>query len=83
MSFTDLAAAVLAAGIAAAAAGAGVARAVWISRPSGSLQYYQPAALSTRQETPGQVHAGEEDHARPGRTTSRRGQDSPWKSQPE
>ena len=30
-----------------------------------------------------QVHAGEEDHARPGRTTSIRGQDSPWKSQPE
>jgi len=28
-----------------------------------------------------QVHAGEEDHARPGWTTSRRGQDSPWKSQ--
>ena len=26
---------------------------------------------------------GEEDHAQPGRTTSRRGQDSPWKSQPE
>jgi len=26
---------------------------------------------------------GEEDHARPGWTTSRRGQDSPWKSQPE
>jgi len=29
------------------------------------------------------VHAGEEDHARPGWTTSRRGQDSPWKSQSE
>jgi len=27
------------------------------------------------------VHAGEEGHARPGWTTSRRGQDSPWKSQ--
>jgi len=27
------------------------------------------------------VHAGEEDHAQPGWTTSRRGQDSPWKSQ--
>ena len=27
-----------------------------------------------------QVHAGEEDHARPGWTKSRRGQDSPWKS---
>jgi len=27
-----------------------------------------------------QVHAGEEDHARPGWTTSRRGQDSLWKS---
>ena len=26
---------------------------------------------------------GEEGHARPGRTTSRRGQDSPWKSQSE
>ena len=26
------------------------------------------------------VHAGEEDHASPGRTTSRRGQDSQWKS---
>ena len=26
---------------------------------------------------------GEEDHARPGWTTSRRGQDSPWKSQSE
>jgi len=26
------------------------------------------------------VHAGEEDYARPGWTTSRRGQDSPWKS---
>jgi len=31
----------------------------------------------------GQVHAGEEDHARPGWTTSRRGQDSSWKSQSE
>ena len=30
-----------------------------------------------------QVHAGEEDHARPGWTTSRRGQDSPWKTQSE
>ena len=30
-----------------------------------------------------QVHAGEEDHARPGWTTSRHGQDSPWKSQSE
>jgi len=30
-----------------------------------------------------QVHAGEEDHARPGWTTSRPGQDSPWKSQSE
>ena len=30
-----------------------------------------------------QVHAGEEGHARPGLTTSRRGQDSPWKSQSE
>jgi len=30
-----------------------------------------------------QVHAGEEGHARPGWTTSRRGQDSPWKSQSE
>jgi len=29
------------------------------------------------------VHAGEEDHARPGWTTSRLGQDSPWKSQSE
>ena len=29
------------------------------------------------------VHAGEEGHARPGWTTSRRGQDSPWKSQSE
>ena len=29
------------------------------------------------------MHAGEEDHARPGWTTSRRGQDSPWKSQSE
>jgi len=28
-----------------------------------------------------QVHAGEEDHTRPGRTTSIRGQDSLWKSQ--
>ena len=28
-----------------------------------------------------QVHAGEEDHARPGWTTSIRGQDYPWKSQ--
>ena len=28
-----------------------------------------------------QVHAGEEDHARPGWTTSIRGQHSPWKSQ--
>ena len=27
------------------------------------------------------MHAGEEDHARPGWTTSRCGQDSPWKSQ--
>jgi len=30
-----------------------------------------------------QVHAGEEDHAWPGWTTSRRGQDCPWKSQSE
>ena len=30
-----------------------------------------------------QVHAGEEDHARPEWTTSGRGQDSPWKSQSE
>ena len=30
-----------------------------------------------------QVHEGEEGHARPGWTTSRRGQDSPWKSQSE
>ena len=30
-----------------------------------------------------QVHVGEECHARPGWTTSRRGQDSPWKSQSE
>ena len=30
-----------------------------------------------------QVHAGEEDHAWPGWTTSRREQDSPWKSQSE
>jgi len=29
------------------------------------------------------VHEGEEGHARPGWTTSRRGQDSPWKSQSE
>ena len=29
------------------------------------------------------MHAGEEDHALPGWTTSRRGQDSPWKSQSE
>jgi len=29
------------------------------------------------------VHAGEEDHARPGWTTSRYGQDCPWKSQSE
>jgi len=29
------------------------------------------------------VHAGEDDHARPGCTTSRHGQDSPWKSQSE
>jgi len=29
------------------------------------------------------VHAGDEDHARPGWTASRRGQDSPWKSQSE
>ena len=30
-----------------------------------------------------QVHVGEEGHARPGWTTSRRGQDSPWKSRSE
>ena len=30
-----------------------------------------------------QVHEGEEGHAPPGWTTSRRGQDSPWKSQSE
>jgi len=30
-----------------------------------------------------QVHAGEEDHARPGWTTSTLGQDSRWKSQSE
>jgi len=30
-----------------------------------------------------QVHTGEEDHAQPGWTTSKRGQDSPWKSQSE
>jgi len=29
------------------------------------------------------VHAGEEDHARPGWTTSICGQNSPWKSQSE
>jgi len=29
------------------------------------------------------VHTGEEDHAQPGRTTARRRQDSPWKSQSE
>jgi len=29
------------------------------------------------------VHEGEEGHARPGWTTSRRVQDSPWKSQSE
>ena len=29
------------------------------------------------------MHAGEEDHAQPGYTTSRRGQDSPWNSQSE
>jgi len=29
------------------------------------------------------MQAGEEDHARPGWTTSRHGQDSPWKSQSE
>ena len=29
------------------------------------------------------MHAGEEDHARPGWTTSRAGQESPWKSQSE
>jgi len=29
------------------------------------------------------VHAGEEDHTRPGYTTSIRGQDYPWESQPE
>jgi len=29
------------------------------------------------------VHEGDEGHARPGWTTSRRGQDSPWKSQSE
>ena len=29
------------------------------------------------------MHEGEEGHARPGWTTSRRGQDSPWKSQSE
>ena len=29
------------------------------------------------------VHAGEEDYARPGWTTSRRGQDSPWKYESE
>jgi len=29
------------------------------------------------------TQAGKEGHARPGWTTSRRGQDSPWKSQPE
>ena len=30
-----------------------------------------------------QMHTGEEDHARPGWTTSIRGQDFPWKSQSE
>jgi len=30
-----------------------------------------------------EVHVGKEDHARPGWTTSWRGQDSPWKSQSE
>ena len=38
---------------------------------------------STTRTRPCQVHAGEEGHARPGWTTSRRGQDSPWKSQSE
>jgi len=32
---------------------------------------------------PGALHAGEEDHARPGWTTSICGQDFPWKSQSE
>jgi len=31
----------------------------------------------------GTMHAGEEDHARPGWRTSRSGQDSSWKSQSE
>jgi len=30
-----------------------------------------------------QVHAGQEDHAQPGWAASRRGQNSPWKSQSE
>ena len=30
-----------------------------------------------------QVHVGEKDHTQPGWTTSRHGQDSPWKSQSE
>ena len=29
------------------------------------------------------MHTGKENHAQPGWTTSRRGQDSPWKSQSE
>jgi len=52
----------------------------------------QPRLWSNDEETrelPGEceqqyrVQAGEEGHARPGWTTSRRGQDSPWKSQSE
>ena len=46
-----------------------------------------PFCVSRSNPTPeimqGTMHAGEEGHARPGWTTSRRGQDSPWKSQSE
>ena len=47
------------------------------------LQSKEASILWSHNEEQCQVHEGEEDHARPGWTTSRRGQDSPWKSQPE
>ena len=42
-----------------------------------------PANTSHKHTHSCQVHEGKEGHARPGWTTSRRGQDFPWKSQSE
>ena len=70
---------------------AGVKRKLLDTVKARKLAYYGHTMKKTR-ELPGkrdnvnvqcQVHEGDEGHARPGWTTSRRGQDSPWKSQSE